>query len=222
LFGLQRAFTFCAFDLCALGLNHSVALGLLCTFGLTDFLLRSFDLAGSLDRTALDSACCSRCQPFCQRRVSGLCAKLFQRDLPRLGRGLLSLDEIRLLKTSYLFSTLYSILHGLPWLGGFSCVQFSTHAPAEDCSFDWAAGIHTAPSTATPSAQKWNDIGADVILAKNFKRLVCRRNTLVSEGVDSFLPCHHAVSIFPVVMNLMRTHGAAMASRRAYIRLTSA
>jgi hypothetical protein len=89
-----------------------------------------------------------------------------------------------LLKTSHLFSTLYSILHGLPWLGGFSCVQFSTHAPAEDCSFDWAAGIHTAPSTATPSAQKWNDIGTDVILAKNFKRLVRRRNTLVSEGVD--------------------------------------
>ena len=36
-----------------------------------------------------------------------------------------------------------------------------------------AAGIHTVPSTATPSAQKWNDIGADVVLAKNFKRLVC-------------------------------------------------
>jgi len=61
--------------------------------------------------------------------------------------------------------------------------------------FDWLVGIHTVPSTATPSAQKWNDIGADVILAKNFKRLVRRRNTLVSEGVDSFLPCHHAVSI---------------------------
>jgi hypothetical protein len=44
-------------------------------------------------------------------------------------------------------------------------------------------------------AQKWNDIGADVILAKNFKRLVRRRNTLVSEGIDTFLPCHHAVSI---------------------------
>ena len=54
-----------------------------------------------------------------------------------------------------------------------------------------------APSTATPSAQKWNDIGTDVILAKNFKRLVRRRNTLVSEGCSepsSFLPCHHAVS----------------------------
>ena len=34
-----------------------------------------------------------------------------------------------------------------------------------------------------------------MILAKNFKRLIRRLNTLVSEGVDSFLPCHHAVSI---------------------------
>jgi hypothetical protein len=77
LFGLQRAFTFSAFGPGALGLNRSVAFGLLCTFSLTDFLLRSFDLAGSLDRTALGSACCSRCQPFRQRRVSSLGAKLF-------------------------------------------------------------------------------------------------------------------------------------------------
>jgi hypothetical protein len=50
---------------------------------------------------------------------------------------------------------------------------------------------------------------ADVILAKKFKRLVRRRNTLVSEGVDSLLPCRHAVSIIPVVMNLMRCHRTA-------------
>ncbi len=129
-------------------------------------------------------------------------------DLPRLifreqlSRGWLILEtdsrstKSGCLKPAIYFRPCISILHGLPWLGGFSCVQFpSTHAPANDCSFDWAAGIHTVPSTATPSAQKWNDIGADVILAKNFKRLVRRRNTLVSEGVDSFLPCHHAVSI---------------------------
>jgi hypothetical protein len=113
----------------------------------------------------------------------------------------LAAASCRSMKSGCLIPAIYfrpciSILHGLPWLGGFSCVQFpSTHAPADDCSFDWAAGIHTVPSTTTPSAQKWNDIGADVILAKNFKRLVRRRDTLVSEGVDSFLPCHHAVSI---------------------------
>ena len=86
----------------------------------------------------------------------------------------------------------------LPLLGGISYVRFpSTHAPADDRRFDWAAGIHTVPSTATPSAQKRNDIGADVILAKNFKRLVLWRNTFVSEGVDSLLPCRHPVSIIP-------------------------
>lgn len=180
-------------------------------------LFRPFDLAVVL----LGSARCSRSQPFRQRRISDLGAKLFQRDLPRFGRGLLALDEIRLLKASHLFSTLY--LDPLPRLGGPNCVQFpSTHAPADDRRFDWAAGIHTVPSTATPSAQKWNDIGADVILAKKFKRLVRRRNTLVSEGVDSLLPCRHAVSIIPVVMNLMRRYGAAIASRRAYIQPTSA
>jgi len=85
---------------------------------------------------------------------------------------------------------------------GCAIFEFSsTHAPADDCRFDWAAGIHTVPSTATPSAQKWNDIGADVIFAKKFKRLVRRRNTLVSEGVDSLLPCRHAVLIIPDVMN---------------------
>jgi hypothetical protein len=135
----------------------------------------------------------------------------------------LTLDEIRLLKASHPFSDLISILHGLPLLGGLSCVRFpSTHAPAYDRCFDWAASIHTVPSTATPSAQKRNDIGADVILAKKFERLVRRRNTFVSEGVDSLLPCRHAVSIIPVIMNLMRRYGAAMASRRAYITPTSA
>jgi len=42
-------------------------------------------------------------------------------------------------------------------------------------------------------AQKWNYIGADVILAKKFDWLVSRRNTLVSEGIDSLLPCRHTV-----------------------------
>jgi hypothetical protein len=40
-----------------------------------------------------------------------------------------------------------------------------------------------------------------VILAKKFKRLVRRRKPLVSKGVDSVLPCRHAISIIPVVMN---------------------
>ncbi len=70
--------------------------------------------------------------------------------------------------------------------------QFSsTHAPADNRRFEEAAGIHTVPSTATPSAQKWNDIGADVIFAKKLKWLVRWRNTSVREGVNSLLPCRH-------------------------------
>ena len=43
-----------------------------------------------------------------------------------------------------------------------------------------------------------------MILAKKFKRLVRRRNTLVSEGVDSLLPCHHAVSIIPMARQYIK------------------
>jgi len=43
-----------------------------------------------------------------------------------------------------------------------------------------------------------------IIAASAFYR---RRNTLVSESVDSFLPCHHAVSILRSLRNLVRTHG---------------
>ncbi len=73
------------------------------------------------------------------------------------------------------------------------------HAPSDDRRFNWSAGLHTVPRAASPSAQKRNDISADVILAKKFKRLVRRRIAFVSEGSDSLLPCRHAVSINPVV-----------------------
>jgi hypothetical protein len=97
-----------------------------------------------------------------------------------------------------IYIDLVSILHGLPRLGGLSCIQFSsTHAPADDRRFNWAAGVYTVPNTAIPPAQKWNDIGADVILATKLKRLVRRRNTFLSEGVDSLLPCRHAVLFIP-------------------------
>lgn len=83
--------------------------------------------------------------------------------------------------------------------------QASTRAPTDDRGFDWAAGLDTAPSVAAPAAQKWNDISADVIFAKKFKRLVRRGNTFMSEGVDSLLPCRHAVLIIPIVTSSMRT-----------------
>ena len=39
-----------------------------------------------------------------------------------------------------------------------------------------------------------NDISADVILAKELKRLICRWHAFV-KGIDSCLACHHAVLI---------------------------
>jgi hypothetical protein len=80
----------------------------------------------------------------------------------------------------------------LPRLGGFKQLP-STHAPANDRRFDGAAGIDALPRPATPPAQKRDDIGADVILAKKLKRLVCRRDSFVGEGADSLLPCRHTV-----------------------------
>jgi Transposase DDE domain len=143
-------------------------------FGLTDFLFRPFDFAGILDCPTLGSARGSRFQPFCQCRVGRPCAKLFERDL-----------SWRSMKSGCLKPAIYFDLVSRPrisiWHGLFS----STHAPAYDRRFNWAAGIHTVPSAVTPSAQKWNDIGAGVILAKKLKRLVRRRNTFVGEGVDT-------------------------------------
>ena len=61
-----------------------------------------------------------------------------------------------------------------------------------------------------------------MILAKKLKRLVCRRNTFVSECVDSLLPRRHTVLFFPAVTISTCTCGAAMTSRRTYITPTSA
>jgi hypothetical protein len=71
----------------------------------------------------------------------------------------------------------------------------STLAPTNHCRFDGVAGIHALPSAAPPSTQERNNIRADVILAKELKRLAGRRYAFVNEGIDSLLPCRHAVLI---------------------------
>jgi hypothetical protein len=114
------------------------------------------------------------------------------------------------------------MLYGLPWLGRLSCISHQ-RAPSDDRRFNWSAGLHIVPSAASPSAQKWNDIGADVILAKKFKRLVRRWITLVSEGGDSLLPCRHAVSISPIVKEFgARIRRAAVAAQHSYITSAAA
>ena len=69
----------------------------------------------------------------------------------------------------------------------------SRGAPAKHCDFDGGACRHALPSTAVPSAQERNHIGADVILAQELKGLVRRRHAVMGEVADSLLPCRHAI-----------------------------
>jgi hypothetical protein len=50
---------------------------------------------------------------------------------------------------------------------------------------------------APPSTKERNHISADVILAKELKRLICRWHAFV-KSIDTCLACHHAVLIIRV------------------------
>src|SRR5580704_5717825 len=78
----------------------------------------------------------------------------------------------------------------------------STRAPAKHRCFDRGACRHALPSTAVPSAQERNHIGADVILAQELKGLVRRRHAIMGESADSLLPCRHAILIVRAVRML--------------------
>jgi hypothetical protein len=93
----------------------------------------------------------------------------------------------------------------------------STLAPTNHCCFDGVACIHALPSAAPPSTQERNNIRADVILAKELKRLVGRRYAFVNEGIDSLLPCRHAVLIIRAGGGFDASRSAAAAARHAYI-----
>jgi len=105
-------------------------------------------------------------------------------------------------------------------------------APANDRCLNGGVCRHALPSAALPSAQEWNDIGADVILAQELKGLVRRRHAVMGESADSLLPCRHAILMIRAVETSMHpfrcTHfdatrwstqpgGAATASQDAYI-----
>src|ERR1700724_2670004 len=79
----------------------------------------------------------------------------------------------------------------------------SARAPANHCRLDGGACRHALPSTALPSAQEWNDIGADVILAQQLKGLVRRRHAVMGESADSLLPCRHAILMIRAVETSM-------------------
>ena len=79
----------------------------------------------------------------------------------------------------------------------------SRRAPAKHRDFDGGACRRALPSTALPLAQERNDIGADVILAQELKRLVRRRHAIMGEIADLLLPCRHAMLIIRAVKILM-------------------
>lgn len=69
------------------------------------------------------------------------------------------------------------------------------HTPTDDRCFDWLARLRALPGGAAPSTEKRNDISADVILAKEFKRLIRGWFAVVNKSVDACLACGHATEI---------------------------
>ena len=142
----------------------------------------------------------------------------------RLGRGFLALYEIRLLKTSHpifdFISRSCTACRGSAGLAASSSRQRTRHpmtvASIGVCRYPHCAKHRYSIGTKMESHRCRRDPRKEV------KAAVRRRNMLVREGVDSLLPRRHAVSIIPVVMNLMCAYSAAMASRRAYITATNA
>ena len=64
-------------------------------------------------------------------------------------------------------------------------------APANDRCFDAIASINVMPNAVAPSAQEWNDIRADTILAKDFKGQICGWHAFMTEGIDALFSCCH-------------------------------
>jgi hypothetical protein len=65
------------------------------------------------------------------------------------------------------------------------------HAPAKYHGLNAPVRDHASPPAIAPLAQERNDVRADVIFAKDLKRLVGRRGPFMNEGIDALLPCCH-------------------------------
>src|ERR1700733_789192 len=87
------------------------------------------------------------------------------------------------------------------------------HSPANDCGLDTVLRVETLPSAIAPLAQKRNDVGADVILAKEFQRLVLWWHSLMNIGADAILPCCHICLLrTPRLQQPLSDHGSLTAS----------
>ena len=70
-------------------------------------------------------------------------------------------------------------------------LTMSARAPANDRCFDAIASINVMPNAVAPSAQEWNDIRADTILAKDFKGQIRGWHAFMTEGIDALFSCCH-------------------------------
>jgi hypothetical protein len=75
----------------------------------------------------------------------------------------------------------------------------SKDAPANHCRFDTSTGSYALPGAVIPPTQEWNDIRADMILAKEFKALTWRRSAFMSEIIDALLSCTIVILIIPSI-----------------------
>ncbi len=66
-----------------------------------------------------------------------------------------------------------------------ACSAELHHQPGRDRHFDRLAGFAVLPYAVVPSAQERSDIRSNVVLAKDLKRSVAWRNSMMDKIVDS-------------------------------------
>jgi hypothetical protein len=64
-------------------------------------------------------------------------------------------------------------------------------------------GIYTLPIRTGPAAQERDDVGADMVLAEELKRLADRRIAFMNESVQALLSCRH--SSYAIALPAKRT-----------------
>jgi hypothetical protein len=65
------------------------------------------------------------------------------------------------------------------------------YAPAKYRSLNAPVSAHASPRAIAPLAQERNNVRADVIFAKDLKRLVGRRRPFMNKAIDARLSCCH-------------------------------
>jgi hypothetical protein len=137
-------------------LNSSVTLRLLSPFGVTQFVFGLFHLAdipGRATRLSSNAGSAALARNFSRAAFLALAA-LFWRSTKS---GFLN-PLMRLGLAAAVGGQVYA------WLS-------SRHTPVNHRRFDRPTGSYALPDAVIPSTQEWNDIRADMIVAKEFTAL---------------------------------------------------